>query len=102
MKAVIKTGGKQYLVEEGMRLRIEKLDAEAGAKVNFDVLMLDDGSDVDMGAPIVEKATVEAEVLETGRDKKVSVIKFKPKSNYKRNVGHRQPYTDVKIVKISK
>jgi large subunit ribosomal protein L21 len=102
MKAVIKTGGKQYLVEEGMKLRVEKLEGEVGAKVNFDVLMIDDGNDVDMGAPLLEKAKVEAEILETGRDKKIPIIKYKPKVNYRRNVGHRQPYTDVKIVKISK
>lgn len=103
MIAIIKTGGKQYLVEEGQRLKIEKLNKEVGDKVDFEALLVskEDGSDAKVGTPIVDGAKVTAEVLEQARAKKVSVIKFKSKSNYRRKNGHRQPYTLVKIQKIS-
>jgi large subunit ribosomal protein L21 len=102
--AVIKTGGKQYLVEEGQIIKIEKIkgfDAEKSkGKVVFDeVLLLIDGEKVEVGTPSV-KSKVEAEVIEEGRSKKVSVIKYKSKSRYFRNKGHRQPFLKVKITKI--
>ncbi len=102
MFAVIKTGGKQYVVNEGDVLNVEKLEAEAGKSVNFETLLLaeDDGSKVEVGAPSLgEKVT--AEVLEHDRAKKVSVVKYKPKSRYRRRVGHRQHFTKVKITKIA-
>lgn len=102
MIAVIKTGGKQYVVEEGMTLNVEKLDLEAGKTIDFDAMLVADekGTDVKVGTPSTG-AKVTASVLEQGRDKKVSVIKYKSKSRYRRNVGHRQPFTKIKIEKIA-
>ncbi len=99
--AVIKTGGKQYLVQEGDVLKVEKLNAKEGEKVVFDdVLLVFDEKDISVGSPTVEGAKVEAEVLEQGRDKKLHVIRFRAKSRYFRKYGHRQPYSRVKISAI--
>ncbi|MCP1673808.1 large subunit ribosomal protein L21 [Natronocella acetinitrilica] len=101
MYAVIKTGGKQYRVSEGDVLRIEKLNAETGASIEFDqVLMVSDGDNVQIGAPTVASGSVSAEVLGTGKGRKVEIIKFKRRQNYRRTQGHRQPYTEVKITGI--
>jgi large subunit ribosomal protein L21 len=102
MIAVIKTGGKQYIVKEGDVLKIEKLDVAPGAKVSFDVLLtaLPDGLSVTVGTPLLDKK-VEAEVLEQGRGDKISVVKYKAKSRYRRRVGHRQAFTKVKISKVN-
>ena len=101
MYAVIKTGGKQYRVSEGDILRVEKLEAEDGAAVEFDqVLMISDGDSVQIGAPTLESGRVQAEVVSSGRGRKVEIIKFKRRQNYRRTKGHRQPYTDVKITGI--
>ncbi len=83
-------------------MNIEKLELEEGKPVEFEVLLVsdDEGKDVKVGTPIVEGAKVTGQVLEQGRAKKVSVIKYKPKSRYRRNVGHRQPFTKVKIESI--
>ena len=91
MIAVIKTGGKQYIVKEGDILKIEKLNAEPGAKVSFEVLLTaePEGLSVAVGTPLLDKK-VEAEVLEQGRGDKISVVKYKAKSRYRRRVGHRQ------------
>ena len=101
--AVIKTGGKQYLVKEGDTLRVEKLaDLKVGDKVTFDqVLMTLDGDKATLGKPLVEKASVEALVHEQDRAAKVTVIKFKQKVRQRNKRGHRQPYTAVTIKKIS-
>lgn len=102
--AVIKTGGKQYKVQEKEILRVEKLPVEEGKSVAFDqVLLVSDekGKDVKIGTPIVDKAKVTAKVLEQGKAKKVTVIKYKAKVRYTRKKGHRQPYTKVQIEKIS-
>lgn len=103
MFAIIKTGGKQYVVHEGQELKVEKLEAEEGKSVEFDALLVADekASDVKVGTPTVDKAKVTAKVLETAKDKKVSVVKYKPKSRYRRNVGHRQVLTKIKIEKIT-
>lgn len=103
MFAVIKTGGKQYIVKEGQTVTIEKLEQDKGAKVSFDVLLRaeEDGSKVDIGMPNVSGAKVEGEVVEHGKDKKIDVIKYRPKSRYRRHTGHRQPFTKVKITKIA-
>jgi large subunit ribosomal protein L21 len=101
MYAIIKTGGKQYRVEEGQTLKVEKLDVEAGDTVEFDkikVVSTEDGLKV--GQPNVEGAKVSAEVVEQGKNKKVIVFKYKPKNNYRKKQGHRQPYTKVKIKSI--
>jgi len=98
--AVIETGGKQYKVSPGDMLKIEKLpgDHKKGDKISFDkVLLLDDGKKTEFGTPYIKGATVEAEFEEAGRSKKVTVIKFKRKTRYKRKYGHRQPYSKVKI-----
>ena len=103
MFAVIKTGGKQYLVREGQTLKVENLEKEAGDTIEFDAMLIAEaeGSDVKVGTPTVAGAKVSAEVLEQGRGKKISVIKYKPKVRYRRNVGHRQPFTAIKITKIA-
>lgn len=105
MIAVILTGGKQYLVQEGDTLRVEKLaEAEEGNTVTFDSVLLTgnkDGSNVKVGAPTVAGASVAATVLANGRAKKILVQKFKAKVRYDKTYGHRQPYTEVKIDKIN-
>ncbi len=99
MKAVIETGGKQYLVEEGKVLYIEKLDAEAGSEITFDKVLMADGV---LGKPYVKGATVTATVEKNGKAKKVLVFKYNSKKNYRRTQGHRQPYTKVTIKSINK
>ena len=102
MYAVIETGGKQYKVQDGVVIFVEKLDVESETKYVFDkvvVVSTDDGLKV--GAPYVEGATVEANVVKTGKAKKVIVYKMKPKKNYRRKQGHRQPYTKVQITAIN-
>ncbi len=102
MFAIIETGGKQHRVEEGERLAIEKLDAEVGADVEFDrVLMVVNGESVKIGTPLVDGARVTAKVLEQGRHAKVRVIKFKRRKHYLRRAGHRQEFTAVQIVGIT-
>ena len=98
MKAVIETGGKQYYVEEGTILYVEKLDAEAGSKVKFDKVLMVDGT---IGMPTVSGAIVEGEVVKNGKGKKIIVYKYNQKKNYRRKQGHRQPYTKVEIKKIA-
>ena len=98
MKAVIETGGKQYYVEEGTVLYVEKLDdVEAGSKVKFDKVLMVNGT---VGMPEVKDAYVEAEVAKNGKGKKIIVYKYNQKKNYRRKQGHRQPYTKVTIKKI--
>ena len=100
--AVIATGGKQYIVREGDILSIEKLNAEEGKKVDCsDVLLIDDGKTTKVGDPNITGAKVTAELIEQGRGKKISVIRFRSKSRYFKNKGHRQPYSRVKVTKIS-
>ncbi len=102
MFAIIKTGGKQYAVEEGRWFQTEKIEGEEGSKVEFDALLVsdDEGKETKIGAPLVAGAKVTGKILEQGRAKKISVIKYKSKSRYRRNVGHRQPFTKVMIEKI--
>ncbi len=101
--AVIKTGGKQYLVKAGDKLRVEKLKAEVGDQVEFEVLMQasDDGKTVKVGTPVLEGAKVSAQVLAQGRAKKVRVVHYKSKTRQHKVYGHRQPYTQVEIAKLS-
>ncbi len=101
MYAVIKTGGKQYRVSEGDRLRVEKLPGDAGAKVTFDEVLMIGGDKVAVGTPVVKGAKVSAEIVKQGRDKKVIVFKFRRRKNYRRKRGHRQPFTELKITGIS-
>jgi len=101
MFAVIKTGGKQYRVKEGEILKVEKLIGNVGDELKLETLMLadEDGKEVKIGTPKLDKE-VTAKILEHGKGEKIHVIKFKSKVRYKRNVGHRQPYTKIQIVKI--
>ncbi|MBP9827744.1 50S ribosomal protein L21 [Patescibacteria group bacterium] len=103
MYAVITTGGKQYFVKEGEKIQVELLEAEVGANMDFDAMLIADesGASVKVGTPTVAGAKVSAKVLEHGRGDKISVIKFKPKVRYRRNVGHRQPFTVLEIAKIT-
>ncbi len=102
MYAVIETGGKQYKVSEGDVVYIEKLDVEAGADVSFDkVLLVGEGSDVKVGAPLVDGVSVTGKVIKNDKAKKVVVYKYKPKKGYHKKQGHRQPYTKVEITKIN-
>ncbi len=101
MYAVIKTGGKQYRVREGDTLRVEKLVAETGAKVQFDqVLMVGEGDQVTIGAPFLAGSQVSATVIAQGRADKIKIVKFKRRKNYLRRNGHRQAFTEVEITKI--
>ena len=100
--AVIVTGGKQYRVSEGDVIFVEKLDAEAGASFKFDkVLAVIDGDKAVFGKPYVEGATVSANLVNTGKGKKIRVYKMKPKKGYRRTQGHRQPYSKVQIEAIN-
>ena len=102
MYAVIVSGGKQYRVQEGQTLKLEKLTAEQGANVEFDrVLLVGNGDDIKVGAPVVEGAKVTAEVVEHGRGKKVQILKFKRRKHHMKSQGHRQWYTEVKITGIN-
>lgn len=100
MYAIIKTGGKQYCVEEGKVITIEKLDVEADAEVAFDEVLLVSGDSVKIGQPTVAGAKVTGKVLEQGKGAKIRIFKYKAKSNYRRRQGHRQPFTKVQIEKI--
>lgn len=102
MFAVIKTGGKQYRVSQGDKLRVETLQADEGASVNLDqILMVGEGDKVTVGAPTVAGASVTAKVLSHGRGKKVDIVKFRRRKHYRRQMGHRQNYTELEITGVS-
>ena len=102
MYAVFRTGGRQYRASQGDRVRVERLEAEVGDTVAFDeILLVGQGGDVKLGAPLVAGGKVEGKVTAQGRGKKIDVIKFKRRKNYKRQIGHRQHYTEVEITSIS-
>ena len=102
MFAIIETGGKQYKVNEGDVIFVEKLDAAEGDKITFDrVLVVSDADGIKVGAPVVEGVSVTANVLKNGKAKKIYVMTYKSKKNEKRKMGHRQPYTKVQIEKIA-
>lgn len=102
MLAVIKTGGKQYKVKEGDKVKVEKLDGKEGDKVIFsEVLFLGDENEAKVGAPFIGGASVQGKIIKTAKGKKVVGIKFKPKKRYKVKFGHRQTMTEVEIIKIS-
>ena len=101
MYAIIATGGKQYKVAEGDIIKLEKLGVEAGEKVTFDQVLLVSGDDVKVGAPTVDGASVEADVIDNVKGKKVIVYKYKRKTGYHKKNGHRQQLTAVKITKIN-
>lgn len=100
--AVIQTGGKQYKVAVGNKLKVEKLDVEEGKAINFDqVLLTDDGTETKLGTPTLVGATVTGKVLKQGRHPKIDVIHFRAKTNLRKKYGHRQPYTEVEIASIA-
>jgi|TARA_R110000822_G_scaffold159476_34_gene299738 large subunit ribosomal protein L21 len=102
MYAVIKSGGKQHRVQEGEYLRLEKLEVATGESVDFDeVLMVADGDNIKIGTPLVEGGKVTAEVLSHGRADKVKIIKFNRRKHSRKQMGHRQWFTEVKITSIS-
>ena len=102
MYAVIVTGGKQYRVSQGDKLRVEKLDAAEGESVDLDqVLMVVDGEDIKIGTPLLDGGKVTAEVKTHGRDDKVDIIKFRRRKHHMKRQGHRQAYTELEITGIS-
>ena len=102
MYAVFRTGGKQYRASKGDRLRVERLDADEGATVEFgEVLLVGEGADVKLGSPLVSGSTVQATVKAQGKGPKVKVLKFKRRKNYLRVKGHRQHFTEVEITSIT-
>jgi large subunit ribosomal protein L21 len=101
MFAVFQTGGKQFRAEPGGRLRVPSIDAEPGATVTFDaVLLAGDGDEVKVGLPVVDGATVTAEVLRHGRDRKVIVFKRKRRKGYRKKQGHRQGFTEIRVDEV--
>lgn len=101
MYAIIETGGKQYRVEEGDVIKVEKMPLSEGDKAVFDrVLVVSNDDDLKVGKPFVDGVTVEGSVLEQGKSKKIIVFKYKAKKNFRKRQGHRQPFTRVKIEKI--
>lgn len=102
MYAVIKTGGKQYKVSEGQTLKVEKLNADEGSTIDLnEVLMIADGDDVKVGTPVLEGSKVTATIASHGRGKKVSIVKFRRRKHHRKQMGHRQSYTEIKIDKIT-
>ena len=102
MYAVIETGGKQYRVNQGDVIKVEKLAGDVGSKIDFDkVLLVGEGSDVKVGTPTVSGAKVSGTVVEQDRHKKIIVFKMKRRKNYRRKQGHRQDFTGVRIEKIT-
>ena len=100
MLAIIKTGGKQYIVKPGDKIKVEKLDKKEGEEIVFsDVLLVEKNKKVEIGTPVV-KAGVEAKIIKHGKHEKVIAFKYKSKKRYSRKVGHRQPYTEVEITGI--
>lgn len=100
MYAVIKTGGKQYRVTEGQKLRVERLPGNPGDALNFDQVLMVGGDATTIGQPLVGGASVSAEIVGQDRGKKIIVFKLKRRKNYRRKQGHRQPYTELKITGI--
>ncbi len=101
MYAIIKTGGKQYKVQQGDTLKVEKLQGKDGSEIQFnDVLMYSDGEQITLGEPVIENAMVKAHILDQGKNKKIIVFKYKRRKGYRRTKGHRQHYTSVKIDSI--
>jgi large subunit ribosomal protein L21 len=102
MYAVFRTGGKQYRASQGQRVRVEKLDAEVGADIEFaEVLMVGEGADVKVGKPLLAGGKVGAKVTAHGRADKITIIKFRRRKHYQRKHGHQQPYTEVEITSIA-
>jgi len=101
MYAVIATGGKQYRVTEGETLKVEKLAGEEGSEIELDqVLMVADGDNIQVGTPVLENGAVTAKIKSHGRGKKVEIIKFRRRKHHRKQMGHRQDYTEIEVTKI--
>jgi large subunit ribosomal protein L21 len=101
MLAVIRTGGKQYIVEPGTKLEVEKLEYQDGEEITFtDVLLVEKSGKLEIGNPVVEGAEVKAKVLSQVKGEKLIIFKYKPKKRYKRKIGHRQKFTEIEILSI--
>ena len=101
MLAVIKTGGKQYVVTPGQKLKIEKIDAKEGDNFIFDkVLLVADGEKVEIGTPLAKDAKVETKIIKQGRASKITILKYHSKTRHRKKIGHRQPFTEIEITKI--
>jgi large subunit ribosomal protein L21 len=101
MYAVFRTGGKQFRAEPGKKIRVPSLKVEPGESITFDdVLLASDGTDVQVGSPVLDGATVRAEVVRHGRDRKIIVFKRKRRKNYRRKQGHRQGFTEIRVDEI--
>lgn len=101
MLAVIKTGGKQYIVAPGKKIRIEKISEKEGSEVTFsEVLLLQKGKTLEIGTPLVKGAKVIGKIIGHGKAKKIIIFKYKPKKRYKVKKGHRQPFTEIEILRI--
>jgi large subunit ribosomal protein L21 len=102
MYAVVKSGGKQYKVQEGETFQVEKLPGEVGAEITFDdVLMFSDGENVQVGTPVLDNVTVKGTVVAQGQAKKIIVFKYKRRKRYRRKQGHRQQFTAIKVDSIA-
>lgn len=102
MYAVIVTGGKQHRVTQGETLKVEKLDAEEGAEIELDkVLMVADGDNIKIGTPELDKGTVKAKILSHGRGKKIEIVKFRRRKHHRKQMGHRQSYTEIEVTQIN-
>ena len=98
MYAVVNTGGKQYKVQKGETLRIEKIPGEVGSSVTFDkVLMVADGENIRVGQPVLENVAIQARIVEQDKAKKILIFKYKRRKRYRRKNGHRQPFTAIRI-----
>ncbi|HOK00416.1 MAG TPA: 50S ribosomal protein L21 [Candidatus Pacearchaeota archaeon] len=101
MLAVIKTGGKQYLVSPNQKIKIEKIKGKEGDEVTFsDVLLLEKDNNIEIGKPLVKGAKVIGKILKQGRNKKITILKYKSKTRYRKKKGHRQPFTEIEIKNI--
>ncbi len=100
--AIIKTGGKQYIVSEGQKLKIEKINQNEGEEFKFDeILLFANGKEIKVGQPLISGIKVQAKVLKQGKGEKKIVFRYKNKTRYKKKKGHRQPFTEIEILKIS-
>ena len=101
MLAIIKTGGKQYLVSPGQKIKIEKVAKKEGSEITFNqVLLLEKGKKIEIGTPLIKGVKVIGKIVRQGKAKKVIIFKYKAKKRYKVKKGHRQPFTEVEIIKI--
>jgi large subunit ribosomal protein L21 len=101
MLAIIKTGGKQYLVSPGQKIKIEKIAKKEGSEISFpEVLLLEKGKKIEIGTPLIKGVKVIGKIVRQGKAKKVIIFKYKAKKRYKVKKGHRQPFTEIEIIKI--